>query len=454
MMFPSRAVDPPDSRSLLLSRLFGDLVGGLVRTSLATLSLRVVFTGLSFVINILLARSLDRAGYGTYAYVLASVGFMSVGGICGMDQLLIRNVAAYRTRAQWPLLKGLVQGATLGTVVLTLLIAGISAGLLLAWDGSGTAVTRPTMLLGLLLLPVTVLNRVRQSVLQGLQRIIAGQTPDLLVQPAVLLLLAGGMLVVYGGPLTALQAVAFTIAATLAALFVGIPSVVQHFPREARAAVAHYEPVHWIRQALPLFFISFCSVISTRVDVLMLGAVKGSEAVGIYTAASRAADLITFFLSAFNVALAPTIARLYAAGELAALQRAVTRSSRLVLGLSLPVALLLAVYGNSFLLLFGSGFTSGHAALVILALGQVIGVAAGSVTLLLTMSGHEADAARVIAATAVWNVAANAVCIPIWGLEGAALATTSGIVLWNVMMAVQVRRRLGIHATVLGVTGN
>jgi Na+-driven multidrug efflux pump len=42
------------------------------------------------------------------------------------------------------------------------------------------------------------------------------------------------------------------------------------------------------------------------------------------------------------------------------------------------------------------------------------------------------------------------VLIPEWGLEGAAVATAVGTSIWNILMAILVYKRLGIHTTVLG----
>src|SRR5262249_33705986 len=60
------------------------------------LALRVTFGGLSFFLTILLARTLGTQGFGAYSYAYAWTVLLSVPAILGMDQLLIREIAAYR----------------------------------------------------------------------------------------------------------------------------------------------------------------------------------------------------------------------------------------------------------------------------------------------------------------------------------------------------------------------
>jgi O-antigen/teichoic acid export membrane protein len=74
----------------------------------------------------------------------------------------------------------------------------------------------------------------------------------------------------------------------------------------------------------------------------------------------------------------------------------------------------------------------------------------GLAALVLNMTGHERDTAKGIAVSALLNVTLNALLIPLWGIEGAALASTLSMVVWNSLLVVLVHRRLGLHATALG----
>ncbi|NET91585.1 MAG: oligosaccharide flippase family protein, partial [Kamptonema sp. SIO1D9] len=206
----------------------------------------------------------------------------------------------------------------------------------------------------------------------------------------------------------------------------------------------------WLRSALPMLLIGSLYIVNNQTDTVMLGAMKDSEAVGIYTVANRGASLITFVLVAFNTSLAPTFASLYAQGDKRRLQRVVTKGCRMVLLAALPIAFALIAFGYWFLLLFGAEFVQGQTALTILSFGQLANAATGSVALLLIMTGHERDTAIGISASALLNIILNAILIPQWGVEGAATATATSTFFWNIILVVFAQKRLQINSTVLG----
>ena len=97
--------------------------------------------------------------------------------------------------------------------------------------------------------------------------------------------------------------------------------------------------------------------------------------------------------------------------------------------------------------LFGPGFDVARPALLILAGAQLVNALAGSVGILMSMTGHQNAVSVVLAFAAALNVGLNFALIPRYGLIGAAVATGLATVAWNVTLAVLVRRRLGIRST-------
>ena len=87
----------------------------------------------------------------------------------------------------------------------------------------------------------------------------------------------------------------------------------------------------------------------------------------------------------------------------------------MVLVLGLAVALVLS--------LFGAEFTAASTALLILIAGQLVNAVTGPCNLLLSMTGHQATTARIMAGAVGVNLALNLALIPRFGIEGAAVAT-------------------------------
>jgi O-antigen/teichoic acid export membrane protein len=253
-----------------------------------------------------------------------------------------------------------------------------------------------------------------------------------------------------GRGVNAQSALGLNAVAIFVALLTATHFLHKTIPQEVRDASAIYQAGAWLRSGLPMMLIGGMNVINHRIDTIMLGVMKEADAVGIYTVANRGAQLILLVQTAVNVALAPTIASLHAAGEMQRLQRVMTKSAQMVTIISLSSAIGLVLFGRWFLLLFGSDFAQGHLTLAILATGCVVNTVAGSVGLVLMMTGRERDAAIGVGTGVVLNVIMNAALIPRWGVEGAAIATSVSMMARNLLMAHLVYQRLGIYSTALG----
>jgi len=413
--------------------------------------LRIFFGVLSFGLSIFLARTLGKDGFGTYSYAFAWIVVLGVPAILGMDQLLIREVAAYEVKKEWGLMSGLLRAANRAVLLVSLGIVGVAAAV--AWamrsHWSGQRVT--TFWIGLLLLPLITLTRVRQAALQGLHRAVLGATPERLIQPALLIGLLVAAASLRREPLTAPFAMGLNVLTNATAFVVGAWWLHRALPESAKEAEPVYRERAWAQSALPMVFLAGMGVLFGQAGTLILGAIQGASAVGIYSVADKGAELLAFVLVAQNAAFSSTAASLYAAGDLKRLQRLATRIARLTLLASLPLAIMFIGFGHRFLLYsYGAQFTQAQQALAILALGQLVNVGMGLNSVLLMMTGHERDSARAVAVSAGAAILLNLILIPRWGMVGAAISTAIGVVLLNVLATLALYRKTGIHSTVIG----
>ncbi|MHC4359170.1 MAG: oligosaccharide flippase family protein, partial [Planctomycetota bacterium] len=411
---------------------------------------KVTATFSYFSIAVFLARWLGVSEYGVYAYIMAWITLLVVPAVLGLDNLLIRNIAAYRVESMWGLMAGLLRWANRAALVASLGLALLAA--IVSWALSPHINQRMLFAFWVVLplLPLVTLTRLRQAAMQGLHRVVVGQLPELLILPMLFISLIGGAYLVVGESLTAPQAIGMNVVAAGVAFLIGTYLLYKALPPIAKKASPDYQTRVWLTSALPLLFVGVIGVFNYRIDTLMLGALKGAEPVGIYVVASRGAELIVFIMSALIPALAPTIAGLYAGGEIDRLQKVTTICTRVTFFFSLPIAVGMIAFGYWFLVLFGSEFTQGQRGLAILGVGQLSHLVMGPVAWLLVMTSHERVAAIGIGISAVLNVILNAILIPPWGLEGAATATTTSTILWSILMAIWVHRTIGIHSTVFG----
>ena len=425
----------------------------LARGAAGIFALKVTSIGLFFIIGLLLARILGTAGYGTYSYVLAWVGVLSVPAVLGLDRMLVRDIASYHARSEWCMIKGLLHWSNKIVLLVSLAIVFLAAIIAIILSSFSVTSMLVSFWVSLLILPFASLTRLRQASLQGFHRVVQGQLPELLIQPMLMLVLTGIAYFFWERCLTAQGAVGINVVTVVITFVVGVQFLLKTLPKDVKETSPAYQARIWLRSALPLMFISGMQIINTHTDIIMLGTIKGAEAAGIYSIVNRGAALITFVLFAVNVPLAPVISSLYAAKDMKRLQHVITKSSRIILLYSLPIGISLIVFRNWFLLLFGQEFTQGETALIILSIAQLFSAAMGSVGLSLIMTGHERNTAIIAGSSAILNVVLNVILIPKWGLEGAATATACNIIIRNILSAIWVYKKLGISSIAMGEIG-
>jgi O-antigen/teichoic acid export membrane protein len=189
--------------------------------------------------------------------------------------------------------------------------------------------------------------------------------------------------------------------------------------------------------------IDLLQVILLWADTLMLGALKGASSAGVYGVVGRVVVFSSVGLTAVNLMLAPLTARQLAAHDRSEASRWYGLGARWGTILTFLPLGLITVLRVQALEVFGSQFERGAAALAILAIGFAFNAAAGPAGVLLNMSALGPILLVDNILTVALNISLNAVLIPTWGIQGAALAWTLSLVLINVLMVYQVRTRLG-----------
>jgi O-antigen/teichoic acid export membrane protein len=196
--------------------------------------------------------------------------------------------------------------------------------------------------------------------------------------------------------------------------------------------------------SVPLFWMDVTSVAIGLTDTLLLGLWRDAAEVGVYNVARRVAVLTSAMLTAVNVVVAPRFAGLYQRGQLDEISKLARDSAKLVTVFALPYLLAVLLVPHWILGVFGPEFVAGSAALALLALGQFVAAATGSVGFLLIMTGHERTMRNNTVAAAVVNVLLQLMLIPRFGLVGAAAASAVSSVLSNLVAMMLVWHHLSI----------
>lgn len=422
------------------------LRGQLAKAAVGTFFLKIALVGLNFILSVLLARVLKVDAYGTYSYIVAWLVILGVPSELGLRTILSKEIPKLSSSSNWGLIHGLLRWSNQIALIVSIAIVvfcGLCVPVLIP-DESVVG-----FWIGLTFLPLSTLTALRQGSMRGFHSVALGQVSENFIQPLTFIaslsivshFLAGGISIVWVMILRG-------ISVSISFLF-GVVLLLKTIPRSVFSAPPDYALEKWVKNLFPFTVISGCFVICSRADAVMLGFMQDSEAVGIYTVASRGADFVIFALGAVSMSIGPRIAEFHAKGDMQKVRSIAIKGSRAVLYVSIPIAISLLLFGNYFLLLFGEEFVKGSTALKILCLGQVANVSAGSAGVLLDMTGHQKQSAFGIGISAVINVILNALMIPQFGVEGAAVSTAASLAIRNAYFVIVVRRKLGIFCTPL-----
>lgn len=420
----------------------------LVQRAGLVLVIQVVGAGLSYALQVVLARLLGASHYGVYSYVLVWVSFASLVAGLGFPAASVRFLPVYRVKEDWSRIRGYVHATSRLTFATGVAIALCTLGVTATLHAFGMLDNPSPIVLGALLVPALAGSMLYSEVARADGRVGIAYIPSLVARPGLIGLGAAGLFFLHGSLSTdaALGASLATGYLVLAAqyaltrrLFAG-PSTSHRPIMELR---------EWFRVGVTLLAAGAFTVTLLQVDIVIVGAVRGAREAGIYAAASKTASLVAFVIIAVNAAAAPQFASLWAMGRIDDLQRLVTKLSMVIFWPSLAIAAGIAALSGPLLNLFGPGFEQARWALLALLAGQVVNAGAGPVGYLLNVTGHHREAAHALGWSALACILLATAGVYFLGLAGAALGSMVGFTLWNGALYWLVVRKLGIRPSIL-----
>lgn len=403
--------------------------------------LKVVAAGLSFGLSVVLARLLGAEGTGIFFLALTLVTILSAIGRLGMENSLVRFIAANISSGQPDKVLGVYQKAVLysliGSTILSLVLYS-----LVPWVGYSVfgkpELIEPLRVMAFAVVPLSLLT-LHAFALQGLKKIAASTSVLSIYVPLVTCIVSIFFVPKYG-----INSVAWGyLCAT--ALTLGLARM---FWKSAIKPYEDYSPSfnrnELLRSSIPLFVVILMNMFILWSPMLFLGIWESSENIGIYSAASRTSMLISFILIAVNSIASPKYSALHQQGNMEAIGSLARNSAKIMALLASPILFLFVLAPEWVLSIFGDQFKQGGQILAILAVGQFINVTTGSVGYLLMMSGNEALMRNNMIFCAVIGIFLNLWLIPAYGVIGGAFAAAIVLSLQNLIAVLLVWKNLNI----------
>lgn len=192
-----------------------------------------------------------------------------------------------------------------------------------------------------------------------------------------------------------------------------------------KTKISSYNYKTWILFSLPLFFSGVFSYSISWTDNLFIGKLLSPSDLGIYSVAYSFAVLLFFFMNIFSYIIVPLISESKAKGDLDQIKLLFKKSAAWVFGLSVPVFMLLALFSKNILSLFyGSNYVDGWLVILIITLGLLINIFFGFNTQILMIYKKTKSILFVNVFGACLNIVLNLFLIPLYGIVGAAIASS------------------------------
>lgn len=199
---------------------------------------------------------------------------------------------------------------------------------------------------------------------------------------------------------------------------------------------------------VPLAIAAFSTFVYGNTDVLMLGIYLSEADVAVYKVAFSFSAIVLFITAAINTYLAPTVSELYADQNRKGLSRLFLQAGVLKFSLAIPFVILLILFSQQILSLFGDEFRAGSTVVAILSVGMLASMFDGPAGHLLNISGHHKRVTFYTVLFTLQNILLNYWLIPRYQIEGAAIATVLSIIGWRVCAIWLTWTRLKINPTI------
>jgi O-antigen/teichoic acid export membrane protein len=411
--------------------------------------IRVGNAMLALVSQVLLARWMGQFEFGIYIYVWTWVLMIGALSDLGLSSAARRFIPEYTELGALDRLRGFLSGSRWLAFAIATGIGAIGAlgvTLLSPWIDHFAVIP---LYLACVTIPVYGLVQIQWGIAQSCDWQSLALMPFYIWRQLIITVLMGGAWL-FGAPTDAVTAMVIAVVTTWAVTIGQLFVLDRKLKHKVPAGPKRYEVKTWLATSLPIFAVEGFYLLLTYVDILALEQLRSPDEVAIYYAAARLLALVAFVYFAIAGATTHKFTQYHVAGDTERLKKFFAETIRWTFWPSLAACAAILAFGKPLLWLFGGSFEQGYAVMFILAIGMLSRAAVGPAERLLNMLGERKQCAGVYAAAFAINLGLCFTLIPYFGIEGAAIATSSALAVESILLYRIAKRRLGFHVFVWG----
>ena len=396
----------------------------------------------SFLLTLILARALGAEGTGTFYVTLTLVTGCALLAKFGLDTALQRFVGAAAGAGDIGQVTGIYRQALRIVGLLSLaigsgcfMLAPAIAERLLHDPAQATLV----QVMAMSIVPFSLLG-VHSAMLKAVGKPAWGGFFEAAAWPVLTVSLVLAALL--SNELSVRSVAVSYLFAALLSLFSGYLVLKRQMPGNTRAVPIPSPALY--ASCLPLVAVELMNYALLWMPFLLLPVFTDAGEAGLYNVSHRLAAQLGLLMAVFSSIASPRFSAYFQQGNDRELRRLAIHSSRSMLLFGLPPALLLLIWSDPVLSVFGSEFAAAAEVLRILVIGQLVNLAAGPVGYLLAMTGQERTLRNVLIVTSLITLPLSLLLIPAYGAVGAAWSVTLPMIFHNLACSLILSKRLNL----------
>jgi O-antigen/teichoic acid export membrane protein len=233
------------------------------------------------------------------------------------------------------------------------------------------------------------------------------------------------------------------------ALMVQITAIALRLPRRIVHAKASWQFGRWLKVSSGFWASAILETVNQYFDVVIVYWFLDPASAGAYFVASRLANMFAVPSGALHNFATRRIPTLYFSGRINELNQMLKLMAEVQLLCVAAGGAILGFGAETILGVFGSDFVAQKWTLIILAAGTAFYAAGGPASSVLMIAGHEGRYPWIVAANIALRFLGFAIFIPLFGLQGAALAAATSLGIVTIVLNILCRRWLGLNPSVL-----
>lgn len=416
--------------------------------SLYSLSIKSASAAFAFLMFVSLARLMQPAHFGHFGFIFSLSLFLSVVFSYGIHTFLLRYLTQYNTENAFSLERGAYEFAIKRTSISILLALFIFIVLSYAVLLSPFKLPKYTILCVSSLTIAYLLSEHLAHACRAYDAISLALLPRDIIWRFVVPLFAY-LLFVISGELTATAAVLLSAGTLLLLTIYQTVRLGSRVIPTLRLEPAPKYDRRWDQSSMGFWGIAIAGAIEQNIPVVVLAILINAQEVAVFFAALKLSLLLSLPLVACNTVAAPALARYLNLQKIDQAKNLCRHLSMLASLLTLLGLFIVLISGEWLLSLFGDHYTYGYHALIILCVGHTINSLAGPTGFTLAMSNNEYALLRILVTTNIASSVLVALFSHYYGIIGASVAITFGIIIWNVWARYKSIELTGIDPSIL-----